>query len=42
MHRISGNVPEALPSAEDINDVRKGLRAARKEFVKLDKPKKRS
>lgn len=39
MYRISGNRPEALPPQQDIEQVKRGLKHARKEFSKLDGPK---
>jgi DNA-damage-inducible protein D len=33
-------LPELLPLEGDINEVKKGLKAAHREFVRLDKPKK--
>lgn len=38
MMRISGTKPEALPPAEDMQNVKRGLKRANKEFAKLDKP----
>ncbi len=38
MKKISGQVPENLPPAEDISLVKKGLKGAQKEFARLDKP----
>jgi DNA-damage-inducible protein D len=40
MFRISGTYPESFPLADNIKDVRKGLRGAQKQFAKIDKPKK--
>jgi DNA-damage-inducible protein D len=39
MIEISGKTPESLPTAEDIKTVKGKLKQARREFVKLDKPK---
>lgn len=39
MKRISGTVPENLPLAEDIRQVKSGLKKAGKEFAKIDGPK---
>lgn len=41
MMRLSGTRPEALPPATDINEVKKGLKRARREFAKIDGTKKR-
>lgn len=40
MMRISGQKPEDLPPAEDIKKIRGDLKASRKDFDRLDKPKK--
>lgn len=40
MHRISGAYPEDLPTAADIQDVKKKLKKGSKDFKKLDKPSK--
>jgi DNA-damage-inducible protein D len=40
MYRLSGTRPEALPPETDINDVKKGLKRAGREFAKLDGAKK--
>ncbi len=40
MKRISGVLPEELPAAHDINNVRKGLKATYKGLKAIDKPKK--
>jgi DNA-damage-inducible protein D len=39
MIELSGTPPESLPAADDIRDVKGNLKQARREFVKLDKPK---
>jgi DNA-damage-inducible protein D len=36
MIEISGTHPEALPPAEDIRKLRRGLKKTEKEFAKLD------
>lgn len=41
MLRISGQKPEDLPPAEDIKKIRGDLKASRKDFIKLDRPKKK-
>lgn len=41
MYEISGTRPEHLRIAEDISLVKKGLKKAHKEFVKIDSPKRR-
>jgi len=40
MQKISGDRPEDLPLAENIKQVRSGIKRASREFKKLDKPKK--
>jgi DNA-damage-inducible protein D len=39
MIRLSGTSPEALPPAQDIKEVRKGIKGVGKVYAKLDKPK---
>jgi len=39
MIELSGTPPESLPPADDIRDVKGNLKQARREFVRLDKPK---
>ncbi|HEY6392426.1 MAG TPA: BRO family protein [Bryobacteraceae bacterium] len=39
MIELSGTPPEKLPTADDIREVRGNLKQARREFVRLDKPK---
>lgn len=39
MREISGVLPEQLPAAEDIKQVKGSLKHSAKEFAKLDKPK---
>jgi DNA-damage-inducible protein D len=39
MIELSGTPPEKLPAADDIKDVKGNLKQARREFVRLDKPK---
>ena len=41
MIETSGTYPEDLPVAEDIKTVKKGLKRARRELQRLDKPKKK-
>jgi DNA-damage-inducible protein D len=41
MIELSGHTPESLPAAEDIKEVRKDIKQAKKEFGKLDKPGKK-
>jgi DNA-damage-inducible protein D len=40
MIELSGTPPEYLPVAEDIKEVRKGLKTTQREFKKIDKEKK--
>ncbi|MFG1358820.1 hypothetical protein [Xanthobacter pseudotagetidis] len=40
MINISGTVPEKLPAAQDIKEVRSAIKRSGKEYAKLDKPKK--
>nr|VFK78928.1 MAG: hypothetical protein BECKSD772D_GA0070982_102936 [Candidatus Kentron sp. SD] len=40
MREISGDSPEDLPLAENIKQVRSGIKRASREFKKLDEPKK--
>jgi DNA-damage-inducible protein D len=39
MRDISGAIPEQLPVADDIKGVQKGIKDVRRDFVRLDKPK---
>jgi len=41
MMELSGTAPEMLPVAEDIKEVRKGLKVTQKEFKKIDSHKKK-
>lgn len=36
----TGTLPELLPLQGDLNEIKKGLKAAHREFTRLDKPKK--
>ena len=42
MEEISGTKPENLPIDADINAVKSAIKSTQKEFLKLDKPKKRA
>lgn len=42
MRKISGQLPENLPAAEDIRNVKQALKGTQKEFAKLDKPHKKT
>ncbi len=42
MEEISGTRPENLPIEQDINTVKSAIKSTQKEFLKLDKPKKKN
>ena len=41
MMELSGTRPESLPPAQDIHEVKKGLKRSQREYKKLDAPKKK-